>query len=54
MPRVSSRPGSNREPMTAAALRVRLAAGLRRSMRAAIAACTVAGTLTSVAPTVEM
>ena len=42
MPRVSSRPGSNREPMTAAALKVRLATGSRRSMRAAMVACLVA------------
>ena len=33
--------------MTAAALKVRLAAGSSRSMRAAMVACTVAGTLTS-------
>ena len=38
-------PRLNREPMTAAALNVRLAAGSSRSMRAAMVACTVAGTL---------
>ena len=38
-------PGSNLEPMTAAALKVRLAAGSSRSMRAAMVACSVAGTL---------
>ena len=37
----------NREPMTAAALSVRFAFGSSRSMRAAMAACNVAGTLTS-------
>ena len=47
MPSVSRRPRLNREPMTAAALNVRLAAGSSRSMRAAMVACTVAGTLTS-------
>ena len=46
-PRVSSRSWLNREPITAAALKVRLAAGSRRSMRAAMVACKVAGTLTS-------
>ena len=47
MPSVSSRSRLNREPMTAAALKVRLAAGSSRSMRAAMVACKVAGTLTS-------
>ena len=42
-----------REPMTAAAFSVCLAAGSRRSMRAAMVACTVAGTLTSSKSTVE-
>ena len=37
----------NREPITAAALNVRLAFGSSRSMRAAMVACNVAGTLTS-------
>ena len=44
----------NREPMTAAALNVRLAFGSSRSMRAAIVACRVAGTLTSAASAVDM
>ena len=35
--------GVKREPITAAAFRVRLAAGSRRSMRAAITACNVRG-----------
>ena len=39
---VSSRSRLNLEPMTAAALRVRLAAGSSRSIRAAMVACTVA------------
>ena len=39
----------NRDPITAAAFSVRLAAGSRRSMRAAITACNVLGTLTSAA-----
>ena len=39
--------GVNRDPMTAAAFSVRLAAGSRRSMRAAITACSVLGTWTS-------
>ncbi len=38
---------SNRDPITAAAPRLLLAVGSRRSMRAAMAACRVAGTLTS-------
>ena len=53
MPSVSSRPRLNLEPMTAAALRVRLAAGSSRSMRAAMVACKVAGTLTSQTSAVE-
>ena len=40
--------------MTAAALNVRLAFGSSRSMRAAMVACNVAGTLTSAASAVEM
>ena len=47
MPSVSSRSRLTFAPMTAAALRVRLAAGSSRSMRAAMVACTVAGMLTS-------
>ena len=47
MPSVSSSSRLNREPMTAAALKVRLTAGSSRSMRAAMVACNVAGTLTS-------
>ena len=35
--------GVNRDPITAAAFSVRLAAGSRRSMRAAITACNVRG-----------
>ena len=54
MPSVSSRSGLNFEPMTAAALNVRFAFGSSRSMRAAMVACTVAGTLTSAASAVEM
>ena len=54
MPSVSSRSRLNREPMTAAALKVRLAAGSRRSMRAAMVACNVAGTLTSATSAVDM
>ena len=53
MPSVSSRSRLNREPMTAAALSVRLAVGSSRSMRAAMVACSVAGTLTSAASAVE-
>ena len=53
MPSVSSRSRLNREPMTAAALKVRLAAGSSRSMRAAMVACKVAGTLTSAASAVD-
>ena len=45
-PRIQQ-PELNREPITAAALIVLLAAVPRRSMRAPIAACRVAGTLTS-------
>ena len=44
----------NREPMTAAALSVRLAFGSSRSMRAAMVACSVAGTFTSAPSTVDM
>ena len=43
----------NREPTTAAALNVRFAFGSRRSMRAAMVACSVAGTLTSAASAVD-
>ena len=53
MPRVSSSSRPNLEPMTAAALKVRLAAGSSRSMRAAMVACKVAGTLTSPASAVD-
>ena len=53
MPNVSNRSRLNREPMTAAALKVRLAAGSSRSMRAAMVACNVAGTLTSAASAVD-
>ena len=44
----------NREPITAAAFNVRLAVGSSRSMRAAMVACSVAGTLTSATSAVEM
>ena len=47
MPRPASRSRLKRDPMTAAALSVRFASGSSRSMRAAIVACNVAGTLTS-------
>ena len=40
--------------MTAAALNVRLAFGSSRSMRAAMVACSVAGTLTSATSAVDM
>ena len=40
--------------MTAAALNVRLASGRSRSMRAAMVACKVAGTLTSAASAVDL
>ena len=53
MPSVVSRSRLNREPMTAAALKVRLAAGSSRSMRAAMVACKVAGTLTSATSAVD-
>ena len=53
MPSVSSRSRLNFVPMTAAALNVRLAAGSSRSMRAAMVACKVAGTLTSSASAVN-
>ena len=53
MARVSRRPRLNREPMTAAAPNVRFAAGSSRSMRAAMVACKVAGTLTSAACAVD-
>ena len=52
-PSVSSRSRLNREPMTAAALKVRLAFGSSRSMRAAMVACKVAGTLTSAISAVD-
>ena len=54
MPSVSSTPWLNLEPMTAAALKVRLAFGSSRSMRAAMVACKVAGTLTSLTSAVDM
>ena len=54
MPSVFSRSRLNREPMTAAALSVRLAFGSSRSMRAAMVACNVAGTLTSATSAVDM
>ena len=44
----------NRDPMTAAALNVRFASGGSRSMRAAMVACNVAGTLTSATSAVDM
>ena len=44
----------NRDPMTAAALNVRFASVGSRSMRAAMVACSVAGTLTSETSAVEM
>ena len=44
-PSAASRSRLNRDPMTAAAPSVCLAAGPRRSMRAAMVACSVAGTL---------
>src|SRR5271166_3810359 len=47
IPNVSSKLRLKFEPMTAAALSVRLAFGSRRSMRAAMVACKVTGTLTS-------
>ena len=50
-PAPSSISGVKRDPITAAAFRVRLAAGSRRSMRAAITACSVRGTWTSAAGT---
>ena len=43
-----SRSASNRDPITAAAFNVRLPGVPRRSMRADMVACTVAGTVTSV------
>ena len=39
--------GVKRDPTTAAAFSARLAAGSRRSIRAAMAACNVGGTVTS-------
>ena len=53
MPSVSSNSTLNREPMTAAALSVRLAFGSSRSMRAAMVACKVAGTLASLTSAVD-
>ena len=47
MPSAASSSAPKRAPITDAACTVRLAAVLSRSMRAAMAACTVAGTLTS-------
>jgi hypothetical protein len=47
MPNADSNSASNRAPITDAAFTVRLAGMLSRSMRASMAACTVAGTLTS-------
>ena len=47
MPRLASRSELKRDPMTAAAARVCLAARPSRSMRAAMVACSVAGTRTS-------
>ncbi len=54
MPSAASKLWLNREPITAAAFSVRLAFGSSRSMRAAIVACRVAGTLTSATSAVEM
>ena len=48
--RIAVSSASNWEPITAAAFNVRLATLSSRSMRAAIAACKVAGTLASAAP----
>ena len=53
MPSAVSRSRLNREPITAAALSVRLAVGSSRSMRAAMVACRVAGTLTSATSAVD-
>ncbi len=52
-PSTVSRSRPNRDPITAAALNVRFAFGSSRSMRAAIVACSVAGTFTSVASAAE-
>ena len=46
--------GVKREPMTAAAFNVCLASGRSRSMRAAMVACNVAGTLTSATSVIDM
>jgi hypothetical protein len=54
IPSTVSTSRSNREPITAAALNVRLASGSRRSMRAAMVACSVAGTLTSATSAADM
>ena len=54
MPSTVSRSRPNREPITAAALNVRFAFGSSRSMRAAMVACNVAGTLTSAPSAVDM
>ena len=54
MPSTVSRSTPNREPITAAALNVRLAFGSSRSMRAAMVACNVAGTLTSAPSAVDL
>ena len=54
IPSTVSTSRSNREPITAAALNVRLARRSSRSMRAAMVACSVAGTLTSAISAVDM
>ena len=51
MPSAASRSGPKRAPITDAAVNVRFAGALSRSMRAAMAACTVAGTATSATST---
>ena len=47
MPSAASSSASKRAPITDAAFTVRLAGVVSRSIRAAMAACTVTGTLTS-------
>ena len=51
MPSAASSSAPKRAPITAAAFNVRLAGAVSRSMRASMAACTVAGTLTSATST---
>ena len=54
MPSAASSSAPKRAPITDAAFKVRLAGPVNRSMRASMAACTVAGTATSPTSTRQM